>query len=340
MTIYGQRKRHLYTIKNFQEAPDLLGAFPELADYVRLRYTLDLNPEMVPELTIGEDFSLGFAVNIAQQLYVYKHLVFKPDDDSSQIIFIVGSPRSGTSILGNTLSQVLTGSHQYAEGHVLALLNRLSSEVDAYYNNSPAASMPKMMLAEVGRYNLISGIQALFKKEYQRHHGPVVVDKTPGLPMLHALPYILQTWPQAKVIFAKRRALENITSRLKKFPQVGFQGHCQQWTQSMQIWQQHGKLFRPHQALEIDQYDIQTKPQAMADKLGHFLSLSETQIAQIQQLFIHHRPEQTRSDQEMSALSLEDMAWTGEEKDYFRSLCSEMLRLYGYSEDENYYARS
>ena len=249
---------------------------------------------------------------------------------------VLGSPRSGTSILGNSLSRILMGENKYGESHVLALAHELGKTIETYYEGTPASHLSHNMLNEYNRFLLRAQVQNLFKQHYASlSQAGVFVDKTPGLPMLNALSTILQIWPQASIIFAKRRGIENIASRVRKFPKVGFESHCQQWAKVMTLWYEQ-KASIPRY-IEIDQYDIQQRPDKVAKDLAQFLHLTENQEGMLKDSFIRDRPEMTSQLGEMLATSLTDIDWTKEQKAMFKKVCMPIMKQYGYSRDHSYY---
>lgn len=52
------------------------------------------------------------------------------------------------------------------------------------------------------------------------HKEKIWVDKTPDPRMIKCVPRLKRAWPNAKFIFVKRRGIENLESRIKKFPYV------------------------------------------------------------------------------------------------------------------------
>ena len=107
--------------------------------------------------------------------------------------------------------------------------------------------------------------------------------------MIKALPSVMRLWPDARVVFVKRRGIENVVSRLKKFPDVPFESHCRQWRNCMRAWEQVRDAV-PHR-LELDQFDVQHRPDKAAASLAEFLTLSAGQQDLLTQCFARDRPE-------------------------------------------------
>jgi hypothetical protein len=145
----------------------------------------------------------------------------------------------------------------------------------------------------------------------------------------------MQIWPQASIIFAKRRAIENIASRIRKFPNVEFESHCQQWSRIMTGWSDLKSTLPKY--IEVDQYDVQQQPDRVAEVLTQFLNLDKTQEMMLKESFIRDRPELTSQIGEMMAMSLREMAWTKEQKAVFKKICMPVMKAFGYSRGKDYY---
>ena len=334
--LYAKTKRSYLTIDTFEESPDLAKKFPKLEGANRGRFSLPLNASQLPELKDKQDFALEFSAVIGGKSHTFKTISFLKDSYRGKAIFVVGSPRSGTSILGNTLSHVLLNTRNFNEGHMLGLLPHLNQRLEAYYKGTAASFLKGMMLSETNSHLLFCQLQNVFKVHYENiYQSGWIVDKTPGGLMLNALPSVKQMWPQAHIIFAKRRGIENIVSRLRKFPERSFEDHCRQWTDAMMRWHRLKADFS--KTLEIDQFDIETSPNTVVNQLGRVLDLSDDQKSQMLEEFQTKRPERTRVDEEPKAISLDKVNWTNEQKQTFRKICSVAMTTYGYSETESYY---
>lgn len=246
-------------------------------------------------------------------------------------VFIVGSPRSGTTILANTLRQA--GYFGFNEGHFLSLLTPLKEVIDRQFIESDAHDS-NQLLSNVDREGLTLEIFRVLQMVQVRHnpHEPWF-DKTPDAAMIRATPFIAQLWPGARFIFAKRRAIENIASRLRKFPETSFDNHCRYWNETMAVWREvRGTL----NALEVDQYDIGHTPDATAARLGTFLGLTQERIAAMDAEMATARPQSTDADSTLRVLSLSSCGWSDVQIRVFKYLCGREMQCYGYTFDESY----
>lgn len=249
-------------------------------------------------------------------------------------VFIVGSPRSGTSILLSALQRA--GYFGYNEGHFLSLVHGIERELDrhfkAYYN--PA---PRLLIAHVDREDLRRRLLGVLAAEASRHqeHEPWV-DKTGGPFMIEAVPSLRRMFPGCRVIYARRRALENIHSRIRKFPTNSFEFHCTGWARNMEAWR---KLVTNHPGddlLDIDQRDISQAPAATAQRIADHLLLSPMHASLVADAFTRQRPQQTEPGSAERVLSLDTIGWSAEELEIFHRVCDEEMAAGGYTEDETY----
>src|SRR2546430_17539144 len=93
------------------------------------------------------------------------------------------------------------------------------------------------MLGAIDSKGWIERLAQTVRRIYrQLHPTDNFVDKTPGWPMLKALPALLVVWPNLRVVFTKRRGIENVLSRQRKFPDGVFESHCRDWAAAMETW--------------------------------------------------------------------------------------------------------
>src|SRR5215469_1917124 len=149
-------------------------------------------------------------------------------------VFIVGSPRSGTSALVTALMSI--GYRGYNEGNFLPLMAIIDRVVDNHYAAFGKPN-PKVLTAQIDREQLKNGIEQVFKQLTDNAHPyPLWFDKSGHAEMIPAIPTLRRLWPQAVYVFCKRRGIENVASRLKKFPAQGFERHCLGWAKVMTAW--------------------------------------------------------------------------------------------------------
>lgn len=258
-----------------------------------------------------------------------------PEEAMQRPIFILGSPRSGTSILMQALTRSV-GLPGFNEGQFVELLLRLLAETERHYQSvSKVLSNPAHMISHVPKLWVRNRLITAFRDRAESFfHGPVWVDKTPGQIMVEGAPTLLEIWSGARIIFAKRRALENVASRMRKYPSVPFESHCKMWAFCMSAWLEVRPKLHDH-ALEVEQWDVAHRPAEAASAIARFLEIDPEKTKDIEVCFTTKTPEST-GGAHAAALSLEGTGWSDNQVKTYRSICGETARRYGYTEDSSY----
>ncbi|WP_291841581.1 sulfotransferase [Maricaulis sp.] len=252
-------------------------------------------------------------------------------------IFVVGSGRSGTSILLNTIRKT-TGLPGHGEGHFYPVVLMLNRAVNEYFaRRKRQAENPNHMLHHVDAAKFRKAMMEPVRDMYQEFYGSTAfVDKTPGLDGITAIPLMQRGFPGMKVVFAKRRGIEVVRSAVKKFPHVDFEGHCQSWAKCMAAWRVSRARLQCD-FVEIDQFEIAQNPEKVVRDLGVVLRLDDEQRAQMLGFFQNDRP-QSSGDLNATPKSIDEVEWTAEEIATFREVCGEVMFEFGYSEGAEYFA--
>ena len=258
-----------------------------------------------------------------------KHNNFQP-------IFIIGAARSGTSILALAIRSAMKIPY-YDEGHFLPVMNYVVSAIDKYYKSkSIAIERENMAISHIKEDKLTSEIQNLFFNIYNSlYQSNIWLDKTPEFEMIDSVPIIAKTWPNAKFIFAKRRGIENINSRLIKFPNTPFEVHCKLWSASMKSWLKVRNLVA-NSSIEIEQKEIENNPKIISKRICEFLMLEKKNEKLIYDTFTSKRIESTQ-DSTSEGVDLMNTGWTAEQIKIYRNHCDEISKKFGYSETADYY---
>ena len=255
----------------------------------------------------------------------------------SQPIFVIGSARSGTSIIAEAIKSG-TSISGCNEGHFLPLTYFLMQELEQYYSKRKSLMNKEgFMISHTDYDDLEEKLIEIFRNTCDSfYQDQVWLDKTPDMGMIKAAPYLLRIWPESRFIFAKRRGMECINSRLRKFPHVPFKTHCKIWKTCMEIWLSVRDNLNDHY-IEIDQREISIHPELMAQKIGNFLNLDNEKIEKIYNIFSHKRPESTGGNELPRAMAISEASWNNEQIDFFRKHCGTISEKYGYSESSSYY---
>lgn len=285
-----------------------------------------------------------YAVDERGQLSPFADILLSqplPRDESvlSGPVFVVGSPRSGTTILGNTIRYSL-GLTGFDESHVMPLLTHLRNAAKAFYESPHYAQMQATngtMISRVPLTLVESGLAQLFRDLYAALHGNnAFVDKNPGPDMLRAAPWLLLAWPNARFVFAKRRAIENLVSRQRKFgfDAKNFRTHCKDWSETMMLGLRVRTLIQDSQWIEIEQQDVAHDHEAVAERLASFLGLPD-RAPQFAHYIATHTPQKTTSDS-WKTLNLSKVGWDEGSISIFQEECMPMMNAWGYTTDESY----
>lgn len=258
----------------------------------------------------------------------------------SKPIFILGSGRSGTSILTGALKSG-AGIEGYLEGHFLPLILLLMKDMERYYySKRELIGDERHMITHIPQEDIRSKILSAFKNTSESiTKNEVWLDKSPDSGMIKAVPYLLEMWPDARFIFAKRRGIENIISRLKKFPKVSFENHCLMWKDCMESWVITKKNLDNSLYIEVEQRQIALHPQKVAQEIGDFIGIKPEKVNRVAKIFTNQRPQSTGSVETQKADDINEVGWTQEQIDCFRQHCGSINEKFGYSETSSYYLK-
>ncbi len=250
-------------------------------------------------------------------------------------VFIVGSPRSGTSILVRALISV--GYKGYNEGNFLPLMYIIDRAVDIHFSMPFARPNPNVLVAQVDPRVLKSRIAGIFKELTDNLNvGPLWFDKSGNADMIRAVPALRRLWPDSVYIFAKRRAIENVVSRVKKFPNHNFEYHCADWAKTMAAWRKVREALPTDIYLEVDQQDMIRNTEAIAARISEFLEMGHEQLETLVETFKSKRPQETTHGSALKTYSLENLGWSETELAIFKRHCGPEMEAYGYGAGSEY----
>lgn len=253
-------------------------------------------------------------------------------------IFITGSVRSGTTILNRAIRAA--GIRGYDEGRFIDFMGLYLKLSDRRYNDQEKAHSVSAdtMLKNIPQEEFNKSFCEWFVDQYIKYcrYDEVWVDKTPNLEFIYSMDVLSDLIPNSKFIIMKRRPMENIQSRMKKFPHLDFETHCKFWVEIMELLEEKIPLLSKDKYIVIDQYDVSTKPEETAEKVGIFLNMNYSQIEIMKNTFVKTRPESTGGS-ESSTKNLDEFDWTEEQKKMFKEICGPVVERFGWSLDSNYY---
>jgi sulfotransferase family protein len=249
-------------------------------------------------------------------------------------VFIVGNPRSGTSILVRALFSV--GYRGYNEGNFLPLMGVLNKAID-HHISVYGKPNPNVLAAQIDADVLKSRIADVFKEMTDNLNvGPLWVDKSGNAEMIRSIPTLRRLWPNSVYIFAKRRAIENVVSRVKKFPAHNFEYHCADWAKTMAAWRKVREKLPSDVYLEIDQQDLIRYTEATSWKLLAFLELNPEKLGTLVNMFTSKRPQETAEGSALKTYSLDSLGWSEHEMAIFKKHCASEMEAFGYGSGSDY----
>ena len=249
-------------------------------------------------------------------------------------VFIVGSPRSGTSLLVDAL--LSAGYHGFREGNFLPLITALQAAIDQHFS-AFAAGGQKTLIGNIDKAVLSTELLRIIKAAVDPHtlQAPWF-DKSGNPAMIMAIGAIRSLWPESVFIFAKRRGIENLVSRIKKFPNHNFEYHCKDWSNTMLEWRNVRDGLPPGVGIEVDQQDYIRDPSRVAANLVKFLQLPADRTERMLETFQRNRPQETESGSAARVYSFDRLNWPEPQKAAFLTNCLTEMQAYGYTFDESY----
>ena len=249
-------------------------------------------------------------------------------------ILIVGSPRSGTSALALGLSAA--GISGYSEGHFLMLFARIEETIAKYYEVEASNNVPGTLLHALAMDRVVEEYRQTARFMMDNvYDGAPWFDKTAHGGTLENLPFFKSIWPRAKIIFAKRRPIENLESRLRKFSHMSFAEHCNDLKYIFKTWAAiRGQL---NGWVEIDQYDLLHDPAQATKTISDFLGFQENAAAAFRTTIENTHPERTSESYNTKRFS--ELNWSQNDKELFVAELDGIMKLFNYGYDQYYVDR-
>jgi hypothetical protein len=262
-----------------------------------------------------------------------------PALDATQFpVFILGAARSGTSAIAQGLLKC--GAYQgFEEGHFLWLLRRFLDTIHQFYSFNGEDALPNRftMLSYAPYTYMTHAVRAAFIAAVaEMFPTGRWIDKTPRPEMIEAARLMQELWPNARFIFMKRRGIENVSSRLVKFPQISFTDHCRDWSNSMATWLSVRDLLEPAN-IEVEQLAIARAPDRVATEIGQFLEMPTDAINELMRSLGEDLPERT-SDIRAPIMDISNVGWSVAQITEFRRTCGPMMAAFGYGYTADYFS--
>lgn len=264
------------------------------------------------------------------------------------LTIITGPNRSGTSAMCWALRK--TRYRGPAEGHLLDLIGEIGSSIDKYYDRKKFARNNSANLIHFAdEINIKKRIGEAFYRFYAESAVKSIssqvminfkvksefffVDKTPSLDFRQTIREIDSVFDNVNYIFCKRRGIENVVSRMEKWPDRNMKYYTESWSKIMDSWYNNREIISG-KYLEIDQYDMWRTPSKTSNLVKNFLNLSEEEEIIIRNSLQHDRVQKTSDS--YAPLNFDQLEWSDEEKQIFMDNCGDTMENFGYSYDETY----
>jgi hypothetical protein len=214
------------------------------------------------------------------------------------------------------------------------LFVRIEEAIAKYYEDEARNNLPGTFLHAMPMSKVTTAYRDIARMIVdQAYANKPWFDKTAHGGMVAALPFFRSLWPSAKIIFAKRRPIENLQSRLKKFPHMCFSEHCADLRYVFVTWADVRK--KMGNWLEVEQYDLINKCEATSKTIATFLGLDPGASEAFYQTVLNTKPE--RSAPSYEPLKFSRLDWDDGQKETFLAELGEIMKLHGYGYD-TYYA--
>lgn len=249
-----------------------------------------------------------------------------------KIAYILGSTRSGTSALRNAIAA--TRFKGYGEGHLAPVLQALLDNVRALKANGIGTDVQgtglNQLRVDVLLRHFFHGYERYLSKQFSSEF---IVDKTPTVVPIQLAPDLRRYHAQARFIYCARRHVDNIHSKLRKFPDQSLEQHCREWAGCNAAWLDVRDRLEGD-SLFIEFHDLTHEPERTAREIGRFLELDPAETDIIAGRLAKDRPEQTTPRDITRFLRLSESEWTAQERDMIRDICGPVGREFGYGFEE------
>ncbi len=246
-------------------------------------------------------------------------------------LFVVGTTRSGTSALRNALTETRYTGH--GEGHTIGLLGALYEAIERNFEEYKEALKFGTMLADWKRDLFWKDIVNAYVRQIRlQFPGGFYLDKTPNILPLKYAKLIEASLDGSRFIFCRRRGIDNIISKQRKWPDVSFHEHCTEWSDIIEHWDRlKGELKSP--ILEIDFYEMFAERELLATRIADFLELPEDERARFYEHLVQTQPAAH------PWVPLSQSGWSDEKVRTFLDACRPVMDRYNYGLESYWAAR-
>jgi hypothetical protein len=246
-------------------------------------------------------------------------------------IFVLGDHRSGTSTVHRALRQTYRFSADM-EGYVWPLLLDVDRSVGAlmdFHGGPDSKTGRNFTLKRIGGPAIVDRLfEALLDLHDGHFEGSSWIDKTPGAEMIRAAGLIAARIEDARFIFLRRRGIDNVLSKRRRFPGLSFEQCCDSWRACVDAWAATEKDLGDRQ-LVIEQREMAHHPHVVARNTVEFLGGGDDEVRKLTH-WLRDKPVEVTAGPTAPFVGIEDTPWSLEEKGYFLRTCAEPMSRLGY----------
>ncbi len=252
------------------------------------------------------------------------------------IVYILGSTRSGTSAVRNALAE--TRYRGYGEGHLVQILVEMIATVRRERVSGQGAAIQGNGLNALRERVMIRHFFHAYERYLSESLGStLLMDKTPNIIPIQSAVDLYTFHQNATFLHCARRHVDNIQSKLKKFPNQSFISQCREWAECHLAWER-AKPDLGESFFEFDFMDMVARRQETCEHIGDLLKLTPEEVTAFATYLENERPQSATPDRDLNRfLKFSDMDWSDEDKDAFLRICVPVGEKLGYGL-ETYYA--
>lgn len=245
-----------------------------------------------------------------------------------QIAYILGTTRSGTSAVRNAISQ--TRYKGFGEGHTVGILSSILDVVRKEKASGQGTNVNGTALNALREKVFIRHIFHSYERYFEETlKTNFVLDKTPNIIPINLAPVLNEFHQDARFIYFSRRHIDNIFSKIKKFPNQSFESMCREWAACNRSWREVRDEL-PGRYVDFDFYELVTAREEVAAKIGALLDLDTAEVNTITAYLTKERPEARMGRDLLHFRKLSELDWDEEKVQTFTDVCGPLGQEMGY----------